>query len=88
METGETVIHLRSLSERGLVTLDPGPFGGWGVTESGRITDEELARNELAAVDGRVDVLKVVRILPRAQLLRSWILAVTGRCEGSAARRC
>jgi hypothetical protein len=58
LETGETGLHLRDLSERGLVALDPGPFGGWGVTESGRITDEELARRELDSVDSRVPVLR------------------------------
>ena len=58
VETGETVARLRDLSDRGLVTLDTGPFGGWGLTESGRVTDEELARSELDSVDGRVDVHK------------------------------
>ena len=58
LETGETGRHLRDLSERGLVTLDAGPFGGWGVTESGRITDEELARSELDSVDSRDHVLR------------------------------
>lgn len=58
LETGETRLYLRDLSERGLVTLDPGPFGGWGVTEGGRITDEELARSELDSVDSRVHVLR------------------------------
>jgi len=61
LETFETLIHLRSLSDRGLVALDPGPFGGWGVTEGGRITDSELARNELDSVDGRVDVLQAYK---------------------------
>ena len=50
---GETVFRLRNLSDRGLVKLDPGPFGGWGLTESGRITDEELVRNELDIVGVR-----------------------------------
>jgi len=50
---GETVARLRDLSSRGLVDLDPGPFGGWGLTESGRITGQELVRDELDLVDGR-----------------------------------
>jgi hypothetical protein len=58
LDTGETVIHLRELSDRGLVALDPGPYGGWGVTESGRITDEELARSELDSVESRDHVLR------------------------------
>jgi hypothetical protein len=50
---GETVFRLRNLSDRGLVKLDPGPFGGWGLTESGRRTHQEFVRNELEAVGGR-----------------------------------
>lgn len=52
-EAAKTLIHLRSLSERGLVVLDPGPFGGWGLTESGRITDQALVRHELDIVGVR-----------------------------------
>ena len=50
---GETEGRLRDLSDRGLVKLDPGPFGGWGLTESGRLTDQELVRNELDAFGDR-----------------------------------
>lgn len=50
---GETVAGLRDLSDQGLVRLDSGPFGGWGLTESGRITDQELVQDELDSVDGR-----------------------------------
>jgi len=53
LDIGETVVGLRDLSDRGLVRLDPGRFGGWGLTESGRITDQELVRDELDLVDGR-----------------------------------
>ena len=49
---GETEVRLSDLSDRGLVRLDPGPFGGWGLTESGRLTDKELVRNELDTVGG------------------------------------
>lgn len=50
---GETLIRLRSLAVRGLVVLDPGPFGGWNLTESGRVADRELVRNELDIVGAR-----------------------------------
>ena len=50
MGIGETLIHLQSLSERGLVALDYGPFGGWGSTKSGRIADQESVRIELDIV--------------------------------------
>jgi hypothetical protein len=49
----DTLIHLRSLSERSLVVLDAGPFGGWNLTESGRIADQELVRKELDIVGAR-----------------------------------
>jgi DNA-binding MarR family transcriptional regulator len=58
LDTGDTVVRLRNLSDRGLVILDPGPFGGWGLTESGRITDQELVREELDTVGGRDHVLR------------------------------
>jgi len=53
LDIGDSVVRLRDLSDHGLVRLDPGPFGGWGLTESGRITDQELVREELDIVDGR-----------------------------------
>lgn len=56
MGIGETLIHLQSLSERGLVVLDPGPFGGWGLTKSGRIADQESVRIELDIVGARHQV--------------------------------
>lgn len=43
----DTGARLRLLSGRGLVALDPGPFGGWGLTEEGRTTEGELIRTEL-----------------------------------------
>jgi hypothetical protein len=56
LDIGDIVARLRGLSDHGLVKLDPGPFGGWGLTESGRITDQELVREELDIVDGRDNV--------------------------------
>lgn len=52
-EIGDTLDYLRSLSERDLVTLDSGPFGGWSLTDGGRIADQELVRNELDGVGAR-----------------------------------
>lgn len=43
----DTATRWRRLSDRGLVALDPGPFGGWALTEAGRATGEELVREEL-----------------------------------------
>jgi hypothetical protein len=43
----DTAARLRQLSGRGLVALDPDPFGGWGLTGDGRANEQELVRDEL-----------------------------------------
>ena len=43
--------ELGSLSEAGLATRDPGPFGGWSITEQGRRHDDQDLGLELAAVE-------------------------------------
>ena len=43
-----TTGHLRDLSIKGWVVLDPGPFGGWSVTDAGRTADQEMLDSELA----------------------------------------
>jgi hypothetical protein len=47
----ETAARLRDLSGRGLVALAPGPFGGWGLTDDGRTTEQELLCVELELTD-------------------------------------
>lgn len=47
---------LNQLSERGLVVLDPGPFGGWSLTDAGRSADDESLRRELDAMDARTAI--------------------------------
>ena len=54
----ESAARLRDLSSRGLVALDPGPFGGWGLTEKGRVTEPELVRVEVELADARDEVRK------------------------------
>ena len=54
----ETAARLRDLSGRGLVALDPGPFGGWGLTDRGRVTEQELVRVELELAAARAEVRK------------------------------
>lgn len=39
---------LRSLEERGLVEHSAGPFGGWGLTGTGRLAGERLVAEDLA----------------------------------------
>ena len=43
----DTAARLHNLSDRGLVALDPGPFGGWALTDGGRATGNELVQAEL-----------------------------------------
>ncbi len=57
MQVAETVARLRQLSDRGLVELDLGPFGGWSLTESGRTTGQETVREELGLAGGHQKVL-------------------------------
>ena len=47
---------MHNLSAQGLVVLDPGPFGGWGLTDNGRTTDNELVRDELELTGARDQV--------------------------------
>jgi hypothetical protein len=52
----DTAARLHSLSAQGLVALDPGPFGGWGLTDNGRTIDNELVRDELELTGARDQV--------------------------------
>lgn len=49
----ETESRLLDLAVDGLVTRTPGPFGGWGLTEAGKIEDARLVAAELAAAGTR-----------------------------------
>ena len=57
IEIAETLAHLRHLSDRGLVELDPGSFGGWSLTESGRAIGQEMVREELVIAGDHEQVL-------------------------------
>jgi hypothetical protein len=57
MEIAEALARLRHLSDGGLVKLDPGPFGGWSLTESGRTTGQEMVGEELGIAGGDQQVL-------------------------------
>jgi hypothetical protein len=43
----ETNVRLAALAERALVSMTPGPFGGWALTDEGRATGERLLREEV-----------------------------------------
>ena len=49
----DTAARLRRLSSLGLVTLAPGPFGGWGLTEAGRASEQDWLRVELELTGAR-----------------------------------
>lgn len=53
LSESETESQLLDLAVAGLVTRVPGHFGGWGLTEAGRIKDAELIASELAAAGTR-----------------------------------
>jgi len=60
-EQEEVVDLLDRLRDRGLTSLDDGPFGGWSLTMSGRRRVESLVEEELAASGARADVLDAYR---------------------------
>lgn len=49
----EAESRLIDLAVEGLVTRSPGPFGGWGLTETGKTEDARLVTAELAAAGAR-----------------------------------
>lgn len=49
---------LLALAQQGLVTHDPGPFGGWGITTTGRTQDAEWVRTELEVTGARGHVTR------------------------------
>ncbi|HSJ33877.1 MAG TPA: hypothetical protein VLB85_02375 [Acidimicrobiia bacterium] len=52
---------LHALSVDGLASLDPGPFGGWSLTDAGRAADDEWLAQELDAPGARTAVLNCYR---------------------------
>ena len=56
MSRDQTVQRLQDLASRRLAALDPGPFGGWSLTELGRSTAQEWLEAELDLTDARTGV--------------------------------
>jgi hypothetical protein len=56
LPVGEVMPVLSDLVERGLVTEEFGPFGGWGITDRGRARDDEWLASELDAAGARETV--------------------------------
>lgn len=57
----EVVEELSALGAAGLATHDPGPFGGWSITDSGRAKDDEMIGVELSGSGIRSAVEDVYR---------------------------
>ncbi|MEV0900492.1 transcriptional regulator [Actinoplanes sp. NPDC049802] len=49
----ETESRLIDLAVQGLVTRTPGAFGGWGLTEAGKVADARLVAEEVVAAGAR-----------------------------------
>jgi DNA-binding MarR family transcriptional regulator len=56
LPVGDVMPALSDLVERGLVTEEFGPFGGWGITDRGRARDDEWLASELDAAGARETV--------------------------------
>ncbi|MGF1667300.1 MAG: transcriptional regulator [Acidimicrobiia bacterium] len=56
LDSGHTLTTLRALTERGLLSRLEGVFGGWGLTDEGRVADADWVLAELEAADARGDV--------------------------------
>jgi len=54
----ETRTRLGRLSDEGLVKLDPGPFGGWALTDDGLAAAQEKVQVELDSAGSRDQVRK------------------------------
>ena len=54
----ETESRLIDLAVAGLVTREPGPFGGWGLTAAGKTEDARLIAAELTTAGARDAVTK------------------------------
>ncbi len=77
LENDRTVHVLEELLDRGHVSLEEGPFGGWSLTLAGRSRVETLVEEELEISGARSDVLDAYRsFLPlngRAmEVFRAW----------------
>lgn len=83
MPREEVATRLRALADRRLVALDPGPFGGWSLTESGRSTGQAWLDAELDHADARARVQRsyesFLRLNPELlQICTDWQLRRLG----------
>ncbi|MGA8040725.1 MAG: transcriptional regulator [Acidimicrobiia bacterium] len=83
MPVQETTAHLRMLLKKGLVESTSGPFGGWGVTDSGRRSDMASLEEELRATGAhdrvRLDYESFLRLNPvLLQICTAWQMRKLG----------
>jgi hypothetical protein len=79
----ETNVLLAGLAERGLVSMTPGPFGGWSLTDEGRTSEEQMVEEELESTGARDRVRRAyesfLRLNPAAlQVSTDWQVVRTG----------
>jgi hypothetical protein len=79
----ETNVRLASLADQGLVSLTPGPFGGWSLTDEGRTTEEHILKEELDSAGARERVHQAyesfLRLNPDLlQVSTDWQMVRTG----------
>ena len=58
----EVTRDLAALAESDLVVSDPGPFGGWSITDLGRGEDDEMLRAEIASPGSRALVSNAYQV--------------------------
>ena len=80
----ETRARLARLSDGGLVRLDPGPFGGWALTDHGLATAREQVQAELESAGSRDRVHKgfdsVLALNPTLlEICTAWQMRTVGR---------
>ncbi|MFZ0012506.1 MAG: transcriptional regulator [Acidimicrobiia bacterium] len=81
LEPAEAASALRDLARRGLVSHDPGPFGGWSMTDTGRSTGLRWVTEELVASGTAHDVENAYQLFLRLNPLvldvcRDWQMQI------------
>jgi hypothetical protein len=79
----ETNVRLAALADQGLVSMTPGPFGGWSLTDEGRTTEEHMLKEELDSAGARERVHQAyesfLRLNPDLlQVSTDWQMVRTG----------
>jgi hypothetical protein len=79
----ETNVRLAALADQDLVSMTPGPFGGWALTDEGRTTEEHMLKEEMGSTGAREPVHQAyesfLRLNPDLlQVSTDWQMVRTG----------